>query len=675
MFETVDHIYISNLKFFGCENTILEIGPWAIESTIIDATLSSLILLGCVFENNQGRITAISAKYSNITAAQTSFSNNTVVSLILSYKFYNFKHINSTFISNRGMLPNSELLHANGVTSSSTFIFTGCEFRNNYNNLRAIIVVQNSDVSITDTRFTNNREEGPSLRIFNSVVSIDRSVFKLNGFESAISFRECTVNIFDSVYDSNQGRSGGAITSHDSVINIHSSDFKKNVAIFGGGAIYCKASLIFFYKICTLTDNHAKEGGAIRLHNHAQYHVAHGATVIIANNTATADGGGICLTYYSRLTLHSQSALHILENCALEDGGGIYVSQFSYINVTVVSNLINNTKSLLHFHKNKAGEGGGLFLEFNSTVYTDICHSNSISFHENSAEYGGAVYVLTRQYSLSECFFQSQPHSTSTNNITIDTGTGICNKENDPVIKFSLNRANYSGASLFKEIFDRCSVNGKLFEALKIINSLSNIQTSDIGSFQVQICYCENSTPDCTKQIPFIDIKTGDKITLDVAIVDQGNNPIKGSIKSEIRGHVLIRDDQKFHSMINGCTPIIFDIYSFKYSQQLIISPWFEKGSLYIITERSNRTINLNFLACIECPIGFQKTNDDARGCYCACNRILETYIINCNYTRETITKKGTTAWITHLIIKNASGYLIYPQCPMDYCHPPDSMI
>ena len=108
-----------------------------------------------------------------------------------------------------------------------------------------------------------------------------------------------------------------------------------------------------------------------------------------------------------------------------------------------------------------------------------------------------------------------------------------------------------------------------------VISSLSNIQTSDIDSFQVQICYYENSTPNCTKQISFMDIKTGEKIMLDLAIVNIVKHSCNGSIKSEIRGHILIRDDQKFHT-VNGCTPIIFDIYSFKYSQLLIISPWFE---------------------------------------------------------------------------------------------------
>jgi predicted outer membrane repeat protein len=671
IFEAVDHIYIADLNFFGCENTFfLKTDPT--ESMLIKATVSSLILLGCTFENIQGRVSVIFANYSNITVAQTTFSNSTAISSILSYDFCNSKFVNTTFISNRGVLVNDSSV----ATSSNTLIFTGCEFRNNYRDLGAIIIVQNSDISIINTKFTKNRAIAflPSLCISNSVVSIDRSVFKHN-YGSAIAFSECTVYIFDSVYDSNQGREtgyGGAITSYDSVIHIYSSEFKKNVAPFTGGAIFCKASSITFYEICTLTDNRAREGGAVHLHQRAQYHVAHGATVIIANNTASADGGGIYLDLQCGLTLHGQSALHLLENSALELGGGIYASGLSSINAASKLNTVTN--SVTHIHKNRARRGGGMYLEINSIVYTNMCHNNSISFQENSAEYGGAVYIVStiEDPVPADCFFQPLPHSASTCNIT---GPGTWSKQNDRAFTFSLNRADNSGASLFKEEFTKCSRNKKLFEELLVISSLSNIQISDIGSFQVQVCYCKNNTPDCTIQIPFIDIKTGEKIMLDVAIVNVVSlrQPIYGSIESEIRGHILIRDDQKFQNVMNGCTPIIFDIYSLTYSQQLIISPWFEDDS---IVEGSKRTIKLNFLACIECPIGFQKTNDDARGCDCACNyRVLETYIINCNYTRETITKRGTTAWITHLTIQNTSGYLIYPQCPMDYCHPPDSMI
>ena len=65
---------------------------------------------------------------------------------------------------------------------------------------------------------------------------------------------------------------------------------------------------------------------------------------------------------------------------------------------------------------------------------------------------------------------------------------------------------------------------------------MSNIQTSDIGSSLVQVCLCENGLPECLRQIPYINIKTGEKLLLDVAIVDGENHFVSGSIVIEIRG-------------------------------------------------------------------------------------------------------------------------------------------
>ena len=206
-------------------------------------------------------------------------------------------------------------------------------------------------------------------------------------------------------------------------------------------------------------------------------------------------------------------------------------------------------------------------------------------------------------------------------------------------------------------------MNGRLFEEYQVLGAMSNIQAADVV---VYVCYCKNGIPDCTKQIPFIDIKTGEKLILNVVIADRGNHIVNGSIKSEVRGHVLIRDDQKIQDVTNGCTPA---------SQQLIMSPQLEIDNVHMTTESSERSIKLNFLSCIDCPIGFQKTEDDAKGCDCVCNAMLEPYVVNCNYKRETITKKDTKAWIAYLNIKNASDYFVYPYCPMDYCLPRDKTV
>ena len=220
---------------------------------------------------------------------------------------------------------------------------------------------------------------------------------------------------------------------------------------------------------------------------------------------------------------------------------------------------------------------------------------------------------------------------------------------------------------------------GRSFEEFKLVdNIISNMQTSDIGSALVQVCYCDKElkVPECSRQIPYVSVKTEEKLVFDVAIVDRGNHIVKGYIESEIRGSAPVRDDQKIQDVRNGCTTLIFNIYSFAVSQQLVMSPWLKDDSIYISTAGSERSIKINFLACISCPIGFQQIKDDAKGCDCVCDEMkLESYVINCNYTRETITKKSTNAWITYLSVKNTSGYLMYPYCPMDYCFPPDTTV
>ena len=39
---------------------------------------------------------------------------------------------------------------------------------------------------------------------------------------------------------------------------------------------------------------------------------------------------------------------------------------------------------------------------------------------------------------------------------------------------------------------------------------------------------------------------------------------MNGSVVSEIRGSVLIHDDQKIQDVINGCTPLVFNIIFFR---------------------------------------------------------------------------------------------------------------
>ena len=103
----------------------------------------------------------------------------------------------------------------------------------------------------------------------------------------------------------------------------------------------------------------------------------------------------------------------------MEIGGGIYAFWFSSINLGFKSlnDISQTSNSTIFFYGNQARKGGGLYLGSDSIVrvYGNAFPClNAVNFVENSADYGGAVYVFARttsemqyDYSNPECFFQS----------------------------------------------------------------------------------------------------------------------------------------------------------------------------------------------------------------------------------------------------------------------------
>ena len=59
-----------------------------------------------------------------------------------------------------------------------------------------------------------------------------------------------------------------------------------------------------------------------------------------------------------------------------------------------------------------------------------------------------------------------------------------------------------------------------------------------------------------------MNIKTGEKLILYVAVADRGNHIVSGSVVSKIGGSMQIRDDQRVQNVTNGCTPLLFNNYN-----------------------------------------------------------------------------------------------------------------
>ena len=86
---------------------------------------------------------------------------------------------------------------------------------------------------------------------------------------------------------------------------------------------------------------------------------------------------------------------------------------------------------------------------------------------------------------------------------------------------------------------------------------------------------------------------------------------------------------------------------------------------------------DINFKDCV-CPWGFELAHNTTHECSCVCAKELASYIA-CDYPNRTIRRKRFhNAWIGAcdenftLSLSNEWCYLTYPNCPFDYCTPPE---
>jgi hypothetical protein len=79
--------------------------------------------------------------------------------------------------------------------------------------------------------------------------------------------------------------------------------------------------------------------------------------------------------------------------------------------------------------------------------------------------------------------------------------------------------------------------------------------------------------------------------------------------------------------------------------------------------------LHIQFTDCA-CPVGFQHLDSDTR-CGCDCDSKLSPHITNCNSTIGSLVRVDTNSWISHINDTDPPGYIIHPNCPLDYCRPP----
>ena len=460
-----------------------------------------------------------------------------------------------------------------------------------------------------------------------------------------------------------------------------------------GGAITLFQSNIFFDGECNnLEHNHAENGGAIHSTESKLYV---NGDVTIAHNTATGNGGGVYFST-SELNCQQESTLVLLNNTASHKGGGLHTISSSIRAAAALSYIYPQyvfTGARINITGNTAERGGGLSLEANAKLYilkydyisiydynTDF---NTTTFTANSADYGGAIHVddhtnpgTCASSTGTECFFQVLAlHSYGFSDLRTQS------------MHFSQNHANISGSTLYGGLLDRCSVSpfaevhNKYPHEFKDrgdgIAYFKNVSTFTyynpyyydyyrtreiISSDPVRVCLCFNTDQnnDCPHQ-HYTEVKKGQIFTLPVVAVDQVGQPVSAIIQTSL--HFTESDlakGQLIRKIPAECTNLTFNVISPHKSESL---------SIYALdgpckdAELSSAAVEIHFLPC-SCSIGFSEMDDT--NCICDCHSNISQYIDHCDsHTGLLIKQPQTRAWISYV---NETGYLVYPNCPFDYC-------
>ena len=462
-----------------------------------------------------------------------------------------------------------------------------------------------------------------------------------------------------------------------------------------GGATTLLQSNVFFDGACNLEYNHAENGGAIHSTESKLYV---NGNVTIAHNTATRNGGGVYLST-SELNCQQKSTFEFFNNTAIHKGGGLHATSSSIKATFSYSWPDLYTGARLNFTENTAEMGGGLSLEANAKLYIlkyDFYYvANTTTFTANRADYGGAVYVdddtnsgTCASDTKTECFFQV---------LAIYVGRDPC--LNIQSMYYSQNYANISGSTLYGGLLDRCAVSQfaefyrkypldikdrgdgiAYFRNVSIPTynyvtynhrtAADNCKESVINtnlsmsSLPVQVCLCNNKKFNgCTHHRSIQEAKKGETFTYSVVAVDQIGQPVSATIQTSLHFTKSgLAEGQLARKIPAECTNLTFSVVSSYDSESL---------TLYALdgpckdAELSKATIEIDFLPC-SCAIGLQVSGINSTNCTCECHSDINQYVERCDsHTGSLVKQPQSRAWISYI---TDTGYLIYPNCPFDYC-------
>ena len=448
-------------------------------------------------------------------------------------------------------------------------------------------------------------------------------------------------------FSRNQAQNGGVLHTDNSRVEISAQyvSMVNNNANDSGGALHLSSSHLTLTSpndtSLVISENQANygSGGAVyAIHSNLQM----SGFLKVRNNSASVCGGGM---YMRNTTLEVRGRnTHFVYNTAKLSGGGLHASNSSII--------ISGT---VHFVNNKAENGGGISLEENDRLHGLSASNDTLNFTSNIATYhGGALYVndssntefcISPGAAVTECFFVSI------------------------FFEFEGNFAGVSGSDLFGGFLDRCMPSlSNAPTGLISLRESSNIELYDtVSSLPVQVCYCINGVHNCTYRPDFIQVETEGSFSVEIIALDQVSHGVSATFDCSLTSTTSgLRQDEVIQHVSKNCTKLNFSVELFTTLglENLLLSV---RGPCNA-TEMSKGNVTIN-VTC-SCPLGFQ--NSKSEKCNCVCHEVLKPYNAECDVGIRSIIRNDNF-WISY--IESTEAYLIYPNCPFDYCHPKGSNV
>ena len=297
---------------------------------------------------------------------------------------------------------------------------------------------------------------------------------------------------------------------------------------------------------------------------------------------------------------------------------------------------------------NSAGKGGALYLSSDSTILLQAIITTTVSFINNTALLGGAIYVKHRMSDGDNCFFSLFDSSNNISNPRIH-------------LQFQGNKATEAGGDIYATlnclIVSNPYVNAQGNASRDILQALSGPAQINIAADPLVVCVTlnEKAQSACSNNQShplYVVLYPGQSASLFIVTIDEYN----GSTPAVVA--FVKSDGTLYDSVMTAVNGTIYDLQGLLLNtslgvvlQDVYTSATYDHGVSIVIHVPP-------------CPIGFMISPSIER---CVCNSFLDslnTQNIKCTVSNLLI-QKSNYSWVGY----SSSGALAYfGQCALDYC-------